>query len=66
MSVHLLTDSPLHAKDGGAGASERKGNPDTIEQLLGSARSWAHTTAWVVYRAGEQLHLLGQGDLQAQ
>ncbi len=66
MSVHLLTDSPLHAKDGGARASERKGNPDTIEQLLGSARSWAHTTAWVVYRAGEQLHLLGQGDLQAQ
>lgn len=42
------------------------GKEDAIEQLLESARTWAHTTQWVVYRAGEQLHLLGQGDPEQQ
>lgn len=42
------------------------GNEPTIEHLLDSARNWGHTTAWVVYRAGEQMHLVGQGDPRAQ
>ncbi len=42
------------------------GNEDTVEYLLDSARNWAHTTAWVVYRAGEQMHLMGQGDPRMQ
>ncbi|VVO19954.1 hypothetical protein PS704_04141 [Pseudomonas fluorescens] len=42
------------------------GNEPTIEHLLDSARNWGHTTAWVVYRAGEQMHLIGQGDPRAQ
>jgi diguanylate cyclase (GGDEF)-like protein len=73
MSFRPLTDSPWQSKDCDAVASQLKGNPDTagmadagnedaIEQLLDSARNWAHTTAWAVYRAGEQMHLVGQGD----
>jgi diguanylate cyclase (GGDEF)-like protein len=42
------------------------GNQNTLEHLLDAARSWAHTTAWVVYRAGEQMHLVGQGDPRVQ
>ena len=42
------------------------GNEAAIDQLLTSARHWAHTTAWVVYRAGEHMHLVGQGDPQAK
>ncbi|MGF6558885.1 GAF domain-containing protein [Pseudomonas sp. S30_BP2TU TE3576] len=73
MSFRPLTDSPWQSKDCDAVASQLKGNPDTagmadagnedaIEQLLDSARNWGHTTAWAVYRAGEQMHLVGQGD----
>ncbi len=35
------------------------GNDDRIEQLLDSARNWDHTTAWVFYRAGEQMLRVG-------
>lgn len=40
------------------------GGHDAIERLLDSARSAAHTRHWAVYRAGEQLHLVGQGEPQ--
>jgi diguanylate cyclase (GGDEF)-like protein len=77
MSFRPLTDSPWQSKDCDAVASQLKGNPDTagmadagnedtIEQLLDSARNWGHTTAWAVYRAGEQMHLFGQGDPRVQ
>ncbi|MFC3941189.1 bifunctional diguanylate cyclase/phosphodiesterase [Pseudomonas gingeri NCPPB 3146 = LMG 5327] len=73
MSVRPLTDSPRQSNDCDVVASQFQGTPDTvgmayvgnedtIEQLLDSARHWTHTTAWVVYRAGEQLHRVGQGD----
>lgn len=77
MSFRPLTDSPRQLNDRDDVASQSKGtseavgmayagNLDTIEQLLDSARHWAHTTSWVVYRAGEQLHLVGQGDPRVQ
>ncbi|WP_433740391.1 sensor domain-containing phosphodiesterase [Pseudomonas putida] len=77
MSVRPLTDFPGQSNDCDVVASQPKGNrdtvgmayagnQDTIEQLLDSARNWAHTTAWAVYRAGEQMHWVGQGDPQAQ
>ena len=77
MSVRPLTDAVRQPNDCEVIASQLKGNSDTlgmadacntetIEQLLDSARTWAHTTAWVVYRAGEQMHLVGQGDPRAQ
>src|SRR5471030_2684851 len=73
MSFRPLTDSPRQSNDCDVVASQPKENPDTvgmacagnedtIEQLLDSARNGSHTTAWVVYRAGEQMHLVGQGD----
>ncbi len=73
MSVRPLTDSPLQSNDCDIVASQLQGTPSTvgmayvgnedrIEHLLDSARNWAHTTAWVVYRAGEQMHRVGQGD----
>ena len=36
----------------------------SLEAILQHARAWPHSTAWAWYRAGEQLHLEGQGDLQ--
>ncbi len=77
MSFRPLTDFPLQPDDRGVAASALEGNLDTvgrastgdeetIERLLESARQWGHTKAWVVYRAGEQLHLIGQGDPQVQ
>lgn len=77
MSFRPLTDSPLQPDDRGVAASALEGNSgtvsrastgdeDTIERLLESARQWGHTKAWVVYRAGEQLHLVGQGDPRVQ
>ena len=77
MSFRPLTDFPRQSNDCDIVAPELKGNSDTvgmtcagnedtIEHLLNSARNWTHTTAWVVYRAGEQMHLVGQGDPQAQ
>jgi len=76
MSVRPLTDSPRQSSDCDPVASHLKGNPDAvgvtpagnedrIAQLLDAARSGGHTCAWVVYRAGEQLHLVGQGDPRA-
>jgi len=71
MSVRPLTDSPQQSNDCDVVASQLQGdtlgmayagNEDTVEHLLDSARDWAHTTAWVVYRAGEQMHRVGQGD----
>jgi transcriptional regulator with GAF, ATPase, and Fis domain len=77
MSVRPLTDSPWQSNDCDGVVPQLKGisdtvgmacagTQDTIEHLLDSARNWAHTTAWVVYRAGEQLHLVGQGDALEQ
>lgn len=36
----------------------------SLEAILREAHDWPHSTAWAWYRAGEQLHLEGQGDLQ--
>ncbi|WP_166360301.1 sensor domain-containing phosphodiesterase [Pseudomonas akapageensis] len=77
MSFRPLTDSPRQSIDCDVVASQLEanldavgmacaGNEDIIEQLLDSARNWAHSTAWAVYRAGEQLHLVGQGDPRMQ
>ena len=52
---------PRHADPLGRAAA---GGHDAIERLLDSARSGAHTGHWAVYRAGEQLHLVGQGEPQ--
>lgn len=72
MSFRPLSDPPQPSNHYGVATHPQEnpdaagmayvGNEDAIEQLLESARTWAHTTQWVVYRAGEQLHLLGQGD----
>jgi len=77
MSFRPLTDVLRQSNDCDAVASDFIGNSntdrttscgddDTIETLLAAAQSWDHTTAWVVYRAGEQLHLVGQGDARVQ
>ena len=77
MSFRPLTDAPRQSNDCDLVASELignsdtaavayAGNHDTIEQLLDSGRHWGHSTAWVVYRAGEQLYLVGQGDPRMQ
>ncbi|MGH8424217.1 MAG: bifunctional diguanylate cyclase/phosphodiesterase, partial [Pseudomonas fluorescens] len=77
MSFRPLTDFLRQSSDCDVVAPQQKensdtvcmayaGNENTIDQLLDSARSWAHTTAWVVYRSGEQMHLVGQGDPLAQ
>lgn len=52
---------PRHADPLGRAAA---GGHDAIERLLDSARSGSHTGHWAVYRAGEQLHLVGQGEPQ--
>ncbi|KAB0495777.1 sensor domain-containing phosphodiesterase [Pseudomonas vancouverensis] len=73
MSFRPLTDSPRQSEACDMVVSPRKGpgapvskaptvKEDALEHVLDSARHWAHTTAWVVYRAGEQMHLIGQGD----
>jgi diguanylate cyclase (GGDEF)-like protein len=77
MSFRPLTDAPRQSNECDSVAAQRKGNSDTagmlsagthntLEHMLDAARSWAHTTAWVVYRAGEQMHLVGQGDPRVQ
>lgn len=77
MSIRPLTDSPRQLNDCDDVASQLKGSLDTvgmayagnneaIEQLLDSARNWDHTTAWAVYRAGEQMNWVGQGDPRVQ
>jgi GAF domain-containing protein len=77
MSFGTLTGFPRQSTDCEAASPQSTGNPDTarmacvgsentIDQLLGSARNGSHTTAWVFYRAGEQMHWVGQGDPQAQ
>lgn len=35
---------------------------DELPAMLRAARRGAHTQAWVIYRAGEQLHRVGEGD----
>lgn len=73
----LTADASRQSNDCDAVASQLKENPDTpdmahadsgdsIENLLEAARNGAHSKEWVVYRAGEHLHLVGQGDAQAQ
>jgi len=37
------------------------GDEDTIETLLAAARADSPDVVWAAYRAGEQMHLLGQG-----
>lgn len=77
MSFRQLTGSPRQSNDRDLVASQLIGNSETaavayagnddmIEQLLDSARNWPHTTAWAVYRAGEQMYLVGQGDPRSQ
>ncbi|POF43812.1 bifunctional diguanylate cyclase/phosphodiesterase [Pseudomonas laurylsulfativorans] len=77
MSIRTLTDSRRHSSNCEVAALQPIGNPDTvdmayagddntIEHLLDSARNWVHTTAWVFYRAGEQMHRVGQGDSKGQ
>lgn len=77
MSFRTLTDYPQQTSHCNVAALQPPGNPDTvgmayagnddtIEHLLDSARNWAHTTAWAFYRAGEQMHWVGQGDPRAQ
>jgi diguanylate cyclase (GGDEF)-like protein len=76
MSFGTLTDSP-QLTDCETVSPQSTGNPDTvcvagvaredtIDQLLETARSWSYTNTWVFYRAGEQLHWVGQGDPQVQ
>ncbi|WP_439878545.1 sensor domain-containing phosphodiesterase [Pseudomonas prosekii] len=73
----LTADASRQSNDCDAVASQLKENPDTldmahadsinsIDNLLEAARNGTHSKAWVVYRAGEHLHLVGQGDAQAQ
>ncbi|WP_149086716.1 EAL domain-containing protein [Pseudomonas prosekii] len=73
----LTADASRQSNDCDAVASQLKENLDTldmahadsinsIDNLLEAARDGAHSKAWVVYRAGEHLHLVGQGDAQAQ
>ncbi|MNX54975.1 Cyclic di-GMP phosphodiesterase Gmr [compost metagenome] len=77
MSFRTLTDSRRHSSHCEVAALQPMvnpdavgmayaGNDDSIEHVLDSARHWAHSTAWVFYRAGEQMHWVGQGDPQAQ
>ncbi|WP_433765454.1 EAL domain-containing protein [Pseudomonas putida] len=77
MSFRQLTGSPRQSNDCDLVASQLIGNSETaavayagnddmIEHLLDSARNWPHTTAWAVYRAGEQMYLVGQGDPREQ
>jgi len=75
MSFDPLHGSPQPSSERAADAAQppRPADPlsrapadghDAIERLLDSARSAAHTRHWAVYRAGEQLHLVGQGEPQ--
>ena len=75
MSFSPLQDAPRQSSAYDVDASQLKRNSDTVgmalasghdtvQRLLDSARNGLHTRAWVVYRAGEQLHLIGQGDPQ--
>jgi diguanylate cyclase (GGDEF)-like protein len=77
MSFRPLIDSPQQSVDCDVVVSQldgsletvgmpHAGNDEAIERLLASARHWAHTTAWAVYRAGEEMHWVGQGDPQMQ
>ncbi|VVM36709.1 EAL domain-containing protein [Pseudomonas fluorescens] len=77
MSFRTLTDSRRQSSHGEVAALQPPvnpdtvgmagaGNDDTIERLLDAARNWAHGTAWVFYRAGEQMHRVGQGDPRVQ
>ena len=77
MSFRTLTDSRRQSSHGEVAALQPPvnpdtvgmagaGNDDTIERLLDAARNWAHGTAWVFYRAGEQMHRVGQGDSRVQ
>jgi diguanylate cyclase (GGDEF)-like protein len=76
MSIRLVTDAAQGLTAGGGVVPQSIGKPGTrmtaaggeesIKYLLDAARCWSHTTAWVVYRAGEQLHLVGQGDARVQ
>ncbi|WP_338581784.1 EAL domain-containing protein [Pseudomonas sp. MAG733B] len=77
MSLRTRNDSPRQSTDCAVASLQHNdypatvgmdcvGSAGTIEQLLDSARIWRHTTAWVFYRAGEQMHCVGQGDPRTQ
>lgn len=76
MSFRPLTDSSRQTNDCDTVVDQQvshsdiaafiAGDEETIEQLLDSARNEVQTRAWAVYRSGEELHLVGQGDPQAQ
>lgn len=55
---------PLQARSGAAGPPDAASlhAADELAALLGSACQAAHTQAWVIYRAGEQLHRVGAGE----
>ena len=63
-SSECEADGAPAPRPGAAVGSAPVGGHDAIEQLLDSARNGLHTRRWVVYRAGEQLHLVGQGEPQ--
>ena len=71
MSFRTLTGSPWQSSTCEVAALEPIENPgtvgdDTIGQLLDLARNGGHTGAWAFYRAGEQMHRVGQGDPRVQ
>ena len=68
MSFRTLTGSPWQSRTCDVAAPEPIENPgtvgdDTIGRLLDSARNGVPASAWVFYRAGEQMHRVGQGCL---
>ena len=56
---------PFESRSPHGGEPETLGNllpADELAAMLRAARRGAHTQAWVIYRAGEQLHRVGAGD----
>jgi|GEM_PF-4377010 len=58
----MSSDPPTFAEFGKGSTSML--DAASLEAILQQARDWPHSTAWAWYRAGEQLHLEGQGDPQ--
>jgi diguanylate cyclase (GGDEF)-like protein len=58
----MTSDSPTFAALAKSAATML--DAASLEAILNQARGWPHSTAWAWYRAGEQLHLEGQGDAQ--
>ncbi|KNC16266.1 diguanylate phosphodiesterase [Pseudomonas sp. RIT-PI-a] len=58
-----MSSDPLTFAEFGKGSTSML-DAASLEAILQQARDWPHSTAWAWYRAGEQLHLEGQGDPQ--